>query len=463
MLVQIALPHQAGVQRGDFARFLVAGLRVALVHDRHVPDAAGGQRVRSVRAQHQALARGRFRGAQPAVVDGVRNEAADRGVHAIGRVQKDAAISRDGGVAVQKVFQRGFARAAGMRALGRLAKLHLVAQQHDVARALAQRDQIRQADLPGFIHEQIIELLLEISPAEQPRRARHQLMARQVDPVVGKDVFDEVAVETGVVALLARLLGAGERQARLARRLLQAGQQVVDGVMAVGRDRDALALAQQVHQHARAGVGLARAGWALQEEGGLVHAADDVHHLIQQRRARVGQRGAGRYAVNARRLVLEQRIHRAERRAGAIVRGEQRVAVAEHGVGQFVDADRPARPERQALRRRRLARQGEGGDAGRRIHRQPADRRPAAHVRTGRPGAQLGLLRGKPVGVAQRLRHRFGRHSVIAHQSGQAFVVFHQFGIGRLHAGEHGPPFRLLFAAMKIQQLVDQRAIAVAR
>ncbi|MNT29956.1 hypothetical protein D3C72_1657240 [compost metagenome] len=133
MLVPIALPHEAGVQVGDEARLFVAGLGVAFMFHGHVADAAGAQQRGRVPVQHQPLAARGLRSQQPAVIDGFGNETADGGMHAVRRVQEDAAISGDGGLAVQQVFQRGLAGPARVRALGRLPELHLVAQQHDVA------------------------------------------------------------------------------------------------------------------------------------------------------------------------------------------------------------------------------------------------------------------------------------------------------------------------------------------
>ena len=85
--------------------------------------------------QHEPPARVGRLGREPAVVDRIRDEAAHVLVHAPGRRQEDAAIRRHRRLPVEQVVERGLARAARVHALDRLAELHLVAEQHEVARA----------------------------------------------------------------------------------------------------------------------------------------------------------------------------------------------------------------------------------------------------------------------------------------------------------------------------------------
>src|SRR3989442_7593516 len=58
-----------------------------------------------------------------------------------------------------------------MRALRRLGKLHLVANEDNVSRSETHRDGVGQRDLPSFVNEQVVESLLKIWPGERPRRA----------------------------------------------------------------------------------------------------------------------------------------------------------------------------------------------------------------------------------------------------------------------------------------------------
>lgn len=187
-----------------------------------------------------------------------------------------------------------------MRALAGLAELHLVAQQHDVARALAHGDEVGQADLARLVDEQIVERLLELGAGEQPRGAGHQLMARRIDVLVVEHILDLRAAQAAVVAGAGGFLGAAQGKAFPLGQPLQAAQQIVDGVVAVGRYGHAPAGAQQLQQHPRTGVGLAGAGRPLQEQGGFVHARHDIQHLGQQLGVRRDQRRAARQAADAR-------------------------------------------------------------------------------------------------------------------------------------------------------------------
>ena len=85
-----------------------------------------------------------------------------------------------------------------MHALDRLSELHLVAEQHDVARRRAHRDQVRERYLSGFVDEQVVDARLEGRVREQPRRARDQRTRRSDDVRIFVNVADEPATDTAL-------------------------------------------------------------------------------------------------------------------------------------------------------------------------------------------------------------------------------------------------------------------------
>ncbi len=85
-----------------------------------------------------------------------------------------------------------------MHALDRLAELHLVAEQDEVAGARAHRDQVRDGDLAGLVDEEVVERLVELGAREEPRRAGDELEIAGRHVLVRLDVLDERAVEASV-------------------------------------------------------------------------------------------------------------------------------------------------------------------------------------------------------------------------------------------------------------------------
>src|SRR6185503_18331592 len=95
---------------------------------------------------------------EPALIDGVRDEVADVRVHPIGDAEEHAESGRNGVFSVEQVLQTGLAGISGMAALGRLAKLHLVAYQNQVLGRESHGDLVGQADLSRLVDEQVVEL-----------------------------------------------------------------------------------------------------------------------------------------------------------------------------------------------------------------------------------------------------------------------------------------------------------------
>lgn len=62
-----------------------------------------------------------------------------------------------GSGAIQQIVERGIAGALRMHALDRLAKLHLVAQQHDIAAAYAGGDEVGESNPAGLVDKKRVE------------------------------------------------------------------------------------------------------------------------------------------------------------------------------------------------------------------------------------------------------------------------------------------------------------------
>ena len=100
--------------------------------------------------------------------------------------------------------------------------------------------------------------------------------------------------------VLGALLEADERDASVVRDLLDLGEQVVDRLVAGRRDADADPVAQQVDDHARAGVRLARAGRPLDEEHAVLERGDVLGDAVAV------ERRAGRDAGDPRPAAQQQ-------------------------------------------------------------------------------------------------------------------------------------------------------------
>src|SRR5262249_59026236 len=137
-------------------------------------------------------------------------------------------------------------------------------------------------DLAGLGHEEVVERLLEARVGEGPRGAGEELGASLDRLAAVGDALDEVAVEGGL-RVGGPLLHAGEAHAFLLGDLLHRLQQVVDRLVAGGGDADALAAREQLHYEMRAGVGLAVARRALDEEGAAVVREDGGRGFVEER------------------------------------------------------------------------------------------------------------------------------------------------------------------------------------
>jgi len=132
-------------------------------------------------------------------------------VHAPGGVEKHAAVVGDGGPPLKQIIEDRLAGVAGVHTLDRLLQLHLIAEQHDVARAGTHGHQVGQRDLAGFVHKQVIESLIDSGVGEQPGGARDKVRSGEKGRSVVGHVPDLVAVVVGVVPTPARLLDSLNR------------------------------------------------------------------------------------------------------------------------------------------------------------------------------------------------------------------------------------------------------------
>ena len=127
-------------------------------------------------------------------------------------------IPRSGGTVVslaEQVPEHGGLRLVRHRALRDLRQLVRVAEQDEVPRRVADRDDVRERDLARLVDDQRVDEAGEVLAREEPRRARDELelLVEQVAPVVAR--IDELALEARVAA--GGLLAAPEAEALLAR------------------------------------------------------------------------------------------------------------------------------------------------------------------------------------------------------------------------------------------------------
>ena len=165
--VPVSRSATAALDRGDlFGR----DLRVALVRHRH-PERP---RLGEARAAH-GLPGGVGVAVQPPLIDLIRDEAADLGMHPARDGQEDAAVRRHGRVVAQHPVEAGEVRGFGMRALDHLRQLARIADQHDVARGPSHGDHVGEAHLSRLVDEEPVEGLLDSRRGRRrrPCRRRH--------------------------------------------------------------------------------------------------------------------------------------------------------------------------------------------------------------------------------------------------------------------------------------------------
>ena len=114
-------------------------------------------------------------------------------------IDEQAALGRDRRVLAEQVLQHGHARARRVDRLRDLGELLGIAEQDHVARARAHRERVGERDLAGLVDQQVVERLVHLLAAEQPRGPGHEVVAAagEVGDVLG--VPDQPAL--GLVAV----------------------------------------------------------------------------------------------------------------------------------------------------------------------------------------------------------------------------------------------------------------------
>src|SRR5262245_22849322 len=172
VLVAIAVPPlyvargQPLDQRRDSADFFRARALVSIVRDGQEPEPGAGDR----HGAEDLLPREIRARLQPAVVEQLGGEPADRGMEPPGLLQKETAIRGDGLLAQEQVLERGYLYSFRVAALERLIQLAWVTQQDNGAGALRDRQDVGERHLARLVHEQDIDSLEELFSRPEPRR-----------------------------------------------------------------------------------------------------------------------------------------------------------------------------------------------------------------------------------------------------------------------------------------------------
>ena len=268
--------------------------RVALVLDRQEARA----RCRASVAWRRALLGGR----EPAVVERVRDEPADVGVHPARALEEEAPVLGDRRALAEQVLEHRAPALAGMDALRDLRELQRVAEQHERPRARAQRERVRERDLAGLVDEEVVELPVELLAREEPGGAREEVVRRRSTNGSTSVLALDRARSRRRTPDCRRLPSSARGTRRPSRpRRLDLGEQLVDRLVALRGDADPLAAREQVRDEPRARPRLPRAGRALDEE---------VRALDVARRARSSPRAARLHARAAERRLAPQELSR---------------------------------------------------------------------------------------------------------------------------------------------------------
>ena len=296
--------------------------------------------------------------------------------------------------------------------------------------------------------------------SEQPRRAGHKLDASSpLDQLAGVvDVGYPIARVFRLGVAGAGFLEAADRHTFLAGGLPDLVEQIVDCLVARGRDADAPATADEIDDDPRPRPRLAGARRPLDEEVALIERGGSLALLMKVGRLDRPAEAAGEPRPRPGEDVLE--------RAVSAVAGKHGGAEACEGVTLRVRLDRPRRDQRrrewnglEALasskdeRARRLVNLHDSSSV---LSRCWIDRQIA--------GAQLVLLRRKAEAVLQRILHPSRRFHGL--QPANRLAVLDQLVKRHLAAREEPPPCGPSLAPVVLQQLGGQpprRAFAGAR
>jgi len=159
--------------------------------------------------------------------------------------KENAEILRYGGLPLQQVFESGKAALSRVRTLDRLAQLHLVTQQDNIMPGGRHGNQIRQRNLPCFVHEEIVESALGGFLDEGKRGASDEVRQRTpIEKLTPSFDLLETVRKASQMVVFPTYLCRSHAYFRDERGLRGLGQKDIDCPVAVGSDSDALARSQ---------------------------------------------------------------------------------------------------------------------------------------------------------------------------------------------------------------------------
>ena len=164
-----------------------------------------------------------------------------------------------------------------MGALGDLRELHLVADQDEVAGGLPDSDGVRERELAGLVDEDVVKGAGQLLPTQEEGRTTDHAGAAGSGAgyVVVLQFADDALSHQLVVVVVAYLIETAGDSSAL-HLIRHRTKHVHDDLVALRRDGDACAVAQERHDHRGSGVGLPRARRALDAERAPVQPADQL-------------------------------------------------------------------------------------------------------------------------------------------------------------------------------------------
>ena len=216
---------------------------------RHLDEAESGA-VKSARAD-DALTLEPGQRLQPALVERLGGEVADRRRKTPRGRQEHSAIGGNGLVTIEKMLERRSIGAGRVTGPLRLIELLRIAEEHDGPRCLAHRQHIGQRHLPGLVDEQDVHRLPELLARPQPRGAAEQAAARWLQERVSASSFlrsstiDESS--TGDRRALLAPVSRRDRHAVTVGSAHRVRQQLPDHLVTGGDDTDLPSLAPARH------------------------------------------------------------------------------------------------------------------------------------------------------------------------------------------------------------------------
>ena len=249
---------------------------------------------------------------EPALVELLRDVAADVRVEPVGALEEEAAVGRDGRVVAEQVPQHRGAAAGRVRPLDHLVELLRVADEHDVPRRRPHRERVGERDLPGLVDEEVVERAVVLaSEKSQAVPAARSQSTHSSDVLDALDRARSSYYDSGLPALA--FLQPAIVEPELGGRVLDdASSRLWIALWLVEATPTRLAVREQVRDQPAGRPRLARAGRPLDHEVALVEREHELLHLVE----------VGGLDGPVERLAAEDRLERGV----AAVAGEERAA-----------------------------------------------------------------------------------------------------------------------------------------